>query len=203
MWSTSETTPTISVSASGTYFVSQSIGGCTSAVGTVIANPLIIPNVTFAPISDVCINTPIFALTGGLPVGGTYTGTGVSANQFDANVSGYGTFTIDYTFEDVNGCSGSNQQPITVGCLGIDDIESNTLVIYPNPTSGKFSIITTGEKVISVLIHDAMGRLVEIVENKLNENELNIDMTNYSQGVYSIDISTSATFTVHRLILTK
>ncbi len=203
MWSTSETTPTISVSTSGTYFVSQTISGCTSAVGTIVANPLSNPNVTFAPLSDVCINTPIFALTGGLPVGGTYTGTGVNANQFDASVSGYGTFTIDYSFVDVNGCAGSNQQPITVGCLGIDDLEANTLVIYPNPSSGKFSIITTGESVISVLIHDATGRLVEIVENKLNANELNIDMTNYAQGVYSLDISTGATYTVHRLILTK
>lgn len=203
MWSTSEITPTISVSSPGTYFVSQTISGCTSAVGTAVANPLTLPTVSFTPLSDVCINTPSFPLTGGSPIGGTYTGTGVNANQFDASVAGYGTFTIDYTYTDGNGCSGSNQQPITVGCLGLEEDVVNSMVIYPNPTSGVFSIITTGENVISVLIHDASGRLVDRIENKLNINEVKIDMTSYAIGIYSLEISTSSTKTMNRLVLTK
>lgn len=52
---------------------------------------------TLAPFGNVCSNTLPFSLTGGSPIGGTYSGTGVSAGKFDPTVAGPGTFTITYS----------------------------------------------------------------------------------------------------------
>jgi subtilisin-like proprotein convertase family protein len=203
MWSTSETTSMITVTTPGTYYVSQTVNGCTSPVGTAVANPFTVPSVIFPPLADVCINTPVFTLTGATPAGGVYTGTGVTANQFDPSVAGYGVFTILYTYTDANGCSNSNQQPITVGCAGIDDVENVSLAIYPNPSNGIFTITTTGQVVEKVNIFDAAGRLVQIIENSSKLVEIPVNLSTYAEGVYTLEIKTNNSTSRERLVLAK
>jgi hypothetical protein len=203
MWSTSETTSMITVTTPGTYYVSQTVNGCTSPVGTAVANPMTVPSVTFAPLADVCINTPAFTLTGATPVGGVYSGTGVTANQFDPSVAGYGVFTILYTYTDANGCSDSNQQPITVGCAGIDEATNVSLAVYPNPSKGLFTITTSGQVVEHVTIFDAAGRIVQIIDNATKLEELPVDLSAYAEGVYTLEIKSDKATTRERLVLAK
>lgn len=69
--------------------------------------------VTLAPFSNVCSGQSAFALTGGSPAGGVYSGTGVSNGMFDPAIAGIGTHTITYTY--TNGfCSDFTTQTITV-----------------------------------------------------------------------------------------
>jgi PKD repeat protein len=66
--------------------------------------------ITFA---DVCENAGSFVLNNGTPVGGSYSGTGVNAGNFDPAVAGAGTHTITYIA--VSGaCSDTAQETITV-----------------------------------------------------------------------------------------
>ncbi|MBW6497787.1 MAG: choice-of-anchor D domain-containing protein [Bacteroidales bacterium] len=53
-------------------------------------------------------------LTGGLPVGGAYSGPGVASNIFNPSVAGPGVHILTYTFVDENGCSGSATVSIVV-----------------------------------------------------------------------------------------
>lgn len=46
----------------------------------------------------VCNTTPAFALTGGSPAGGTYTGTGVTGDDFDPAMANLGDNLITYTY---------------------------------------------------------------------------------------------------------
>jgi hypothetical protein len=62
----------------------------------------------------VCFDTPVFSLTGGMPSGGTYTGTGVSSNMFNAASAGVGTHTITYLYTAPSGCFNSCTFTITV-----------------------------------------------------------------------------------------
>lgn len=83
------------------------------------------PNVTQQPFADVCSAGGIVTLVGASPVGGTYSGSGVSGTNFDPSVSGLGTFDITYNYTDVNtGCSGSVTEAITV-------IQSPTVTLDP------------------------------------------------------------------------
>lgn len=80
-----------------------------SKVITVVAAP----TVTLDPFAATCSGTPAFALSGGTPLNGTYSGPGITANQFDPSVAGAGTHVITYTVT-VGGCSNSATQPIVV-----------------------------------------------------------------------------------------
>lgn len=52
---------------------------------------------TLAAFSPVCTNSSTFTLFGGLPLGGVYSGTGVSGGMFNPAAAGAGTHTITYT----------------------------------------------------------------------------------------------------------
>jgi len=84
--------------------------GCTGTI-TQPFNVNIAPTVTQDPIADVCQNGSPITLTGGLPAGGTYSGTGVSGGMFDPSV---GTQTITYSYTDANSCTNTASTSITV-----------------------------------------------------------------------------------------
>ena len=94
---------------------------------TITVNPL--PNVTLNNFSSVCIDASSFALSGGNPTGGIYSGNGVVNNTFNPSTAGVGTHLITYSYTDANGCSSSATKNIVVNPL-----PSATLI--PNPTSG-------------------------------------------------------------------
>jgi uncharacterized protein (TIGR02145 family) len=98
-----------------TYSVLPSANGCTGNPNTVVVmlNPL--AAVSFTPCTDVITSTdasPI-NLKGGLPLGGTYSGTGVNAGQFNP-ASGTGTHTITYSYTNTYGCINTASLNITV-----------------------------------------------------------------------------------------
>jgi len=184
VWSDNSTTQDITVSTSGSYTVTYTDGnGCSAASGTtvVVVNPL--PTVTMSPIEDVCVYDAAFALTGGAPSGGTYSGNGVTANQFDPNSAGTGTQTITYSYTDSNGCSSDATTDIVVDdCLGIEDITSE-INVYPNPVNDELVINLNGE--FKYVITDARGRLIN--EGFANNTTL-VDVKSYEYGVYFIII---------------
>ena len=111
--------------ATDTFYIATQAGDytveATNLCGTVVSSPLTIiqdsssaPNVTLSAFAPVCLSTPAYALSGGSPAGGTYSGPGVSNGIFDPATAGLGTHTIIYTFTDIAGCSGSAMQDITV-----------------------------------------------------------------------------------------
>ncbi len=60
------------------------------------------------------ISDPAFALTGGSPDGGTYSGPGVSNGMFNPATAGGGTHTITYSYTNMAGCTGTCTFTITV-----------------------------------------------------------------------------------------
>ncbi|TVQ79841.1 MAG: T9SS C-terminal target domain-containing protein, partial [Flavobacteriales bacterium] len=68
---------------------------------------------TLSAFQSVCATDPAFPLTGGMPAGGTYSGPGVSAGQFDPSIPGAGSHTITYTV-NINGNPQSATQTIEV-----------------------------------------------------------------------------------------
>lgn len=92
-----------------TYSLTDVYGCLQVANGTITVNTA--PVVTFGALSPLCSNAGLTSLSGGAPAGGTYSGTGVSGGQFDPS---FGSQSITYTYTDVNSCSNSAVQPITV-----------------------------------------------------------------------------------------
>lgn len=109
---------------------------------TITVNP--VPVVSCPGNSSVCIDAAAFPLdnTGESPTGGTYTGTGVTANTFDPAAAGAGTHTITYSYTDGNSCTGTCTFDITVNALPVMTCPSNSSVCID---AAAFSLDNTGE----------------------------------------------------------
>jgi predicted transcriptional regulator len=129
-WSNAATTSAINVSplTTTTYTVTISdANGCTATASeTITVNPA--PTVTLGSFSPVCEGSSAFALSGGLPAGGTYSGIGVNNAQFDPSVSGVGTFKVYYDYTDGVGCSSRDSSTITVDPLPVVSLTNDTAI---------------------------------------------------------------------------
>lgn len=78
-----------------------------------------------------------------------------------------------------------------VAALANTIFESNNLLLYPNPThsSVQINLQNTSEKLTSIIIYDVVGKTIKTIKN-LPTNDLNLDVSYLSKGVYLIEIST-------------
>jgi hypothetical protein len=141
------------VSGAGVFTITYSFTdglGCSNTASTSVT-VYTQPVVTFSPLPSTCINSPAFALTGGSPSGGTYSGNGVSNGMFNPATAGLGTHTITYTLAGSGGCTGSTTQTITVGTEPVVTLtvsqgigcQSNTIYIGYGPQSLTVTAHTT------------------------------------------------------------
>ncbi len=84
--------------------------------------------VTLSPFQSICVNGESFALSGGIPEGGTYSGNGVVDNIFDPELAGSGDHQITYTIISGNGCPSPVSQTITVFELPDVNIGNDTTI---------------------------------------------------------------------------
>lgn len=93
-----------------------------------------LPNVVCPADFAVCEDDPAFALAGGAPAGGVYSGTGVAGGMFNPAGAGDGVHTIKYTYTDpLTGCTNSCSFKITVHELPDVDCPANITVCDNNP----------------------------------------------------------------------
>jgi hypothetical protein len=124
--------PMIAPTASGYYKASVSDGSNSLSDSVYITvNPL--PTVLFGGLQPVCEGSQAFALYGGNPAGGTYSGVGVSNGQFNPVTAGTGSHQITYTYTDGNGCSNSATQLMTVNTNPTVTLSSFTPVCNTTP----------------------------------------------------------------------
>jgi hypothetical protein len=192
----------------GTYTITYtySENGCEGSASTeVVVNQA--PTVNLSPFDKLCIYNESFALTGGSPAGGTYSGPGVSNNSFNPAGAGIGLHTITYTFTNANGCSGSATQTISVEeCLGMDNISiSNSLQIYPNPTSDRlniqFNTWVNSDFKITLISYTGAVISEKIVRSHIGEFTENLHLGDLRKGVYFIRITTPKEVITQKVIL--
>tara|TARA_B100000508_G_scaffold124704_1_gene108183 strand:+ start:18165 stop:33218 length:15054 start_codon:yes stop_codon:yes gene_type:complete len=97
------------VAGSGNHVITYSYtdgNSCSdSAKKTQVVNSTPLVSLTLSP---VCSDTGTFALGGGTPTGGTFSGTGVTSNSFNSSTAGVGSHLITYTYTNSNNCTSSD-----------------------------------------------------------------------------------------------
>jgi len=168
-----------------------------------------LPTVTLEPFADVCDYDPAFELTGGLPEGGEYSGTGVTDGWFDPAVAGVGTHTITYTFSDSFGCENFADETIIVdGCTGISEVVDGMFIeIFPNPTDGIFTIRVKSENSEQVNLKIINNLGIEVyTENNISLNntyETEINLSEFSEGLYYINLYSNEVNYLKKIIIQK
>ena len=78
-----------------------------------------------------------------------------------------------------------------VAALAVSNFESSNLVVFPNPAknSVQINLQNTSETIDSILVADVLGKTIRRINN-VSSNQNSIDVSNLSQGVYFITITT-------------
>ncbi len=175
-------------STAGNYvFPYTSSLGCDSVIALdLTVNSLPIVSLTLD--TTLCENGSLLDLTNYVsPIGGTFTGWGVIGNNFDPASSGAGSFAINYSYTDLNGCIGSSMDSITVDiCSGIEENSNSAIVLYPNPASDIIHLNGLQNQSL-VSIYDVTGKIVMQVEVDKNSNN-SINIASLNLGFYQCRI---------------
>lgn len=191
----------LSASTAGTYTVTNTIaasGSCPMVDETFSITINALPNVALANFTDVCVYNPAFALSGGTPAGGTYSGTGVSGGNFDPSTAGVGIETITYSYSDVNGCSNTATNTINVEeCLGLNETEMTVISVYPNPTTGKLTLSNISGNAAYAIV-SVSGQVV--LNGEVSQAVNTIDLTSLENGVYVLQLTQEQGLQVIRIV---
>lgn len=189
--------PNATVGMSGTYTVIVSNDGCASPASTisVVVNQTPIVNLSGTP------------TTGCVPLTVNFFGaSGTGANQWsfgNGNTSTSNTvinqiYTTPGCFDVTlviteNGCVGSKtiQDLVCVDpCVGLDELSENTILVYPNPSNGNFTIDANESIIEQIQLIDNAGRLVSVISD-LGVSKSDQHFQNLSNGHYTIVVTTA------------
>jgi hypothetical protein len=177
--------------------------GCDSTYTLdLIVNPL--PEVSFTGLSSIyCIDNSPVSLTGN-PLGGIFTGDGITGNIFDPNTAGAGDHDISYSFTDGNGCETTALITVTVDlCTGVADVNENSGIrVVPNPTDGKFRVLLPNNENCTLLVYDAIGKIIYSLKSN-SEKDINIDLGNTANGVYLLKVESGNSIKTARIIIVR
>ena len=209
-WNTGETTSSIEVSpvTNSTYSVLViDTNGCSSSASqniTITPNP----SVSFLPDNTAfCNNSASVDLIGGIPIGGVYSGAGVSNGSFNPVSAGSGLHPITYTYTDTNGCNNSTSAVFEVAvCTGVETFAQPELEVRPNPMESSTLVslknYVGSDSQFNLLLMDATGRKVfekRISADVIREGYL-LQIPDLASGTYLLMLNNSNYTTVKRLV---
>ena len=113
-FTSSASNPIVYPSVTTTYKLTETI----SATACTKTKPMLVtvepnPTVSLSNFPIICRDAAPLFLTGGHPLGGTYSGPGISAGFFNPGSIAAGTYSITYQYLNSSGCIGSASQFIT------------------------------------------------------------------------------------------
>jgi hypothetical protein len=184
-----------------TYNYTDANGCAGSDVATILVNSS--PLVSQSPFTAVCSDVVAFSLLGGLPLGGEYSGLGVTNGIFDPAVAGIGSTAITYSFTDNNGCSSSATESILVNdCAGLNELESLHVMLVPNPASTTLTIQMFGNvpsnATLKMITED--GKLI-IAPRSFMNGEIKLDVSNFARGIYFVCVETDQAVKISKVVL--
>jgi Leucine-rich repeat (LRR) protein len=83
--------------------------------------------------------------------------------------------------------------------LGIGDVESNTIAVYPNPTRGQLYI--NNVVLEKATVYDVLGHVVKTASFKTGSNNNSVDLSSLAKGIYFIQLQSEGTATTKKIIV--
>lgn len=138
------------------------------------------------PQDTVCTTDAPFALSGGDPVDGVYSGPGVSGGMFDPSEAGVGAHVITLSYLDEFGCTFSAEDVVVVEiCSSVSEPAAAAWTLFPNPTDGMLYVKDLPASATRLRVYDRLGRLV-LEKTALIES--GIDLSGLPPGVYIVEV---------------
>ncbi|CAG5077027.1 S8/S53 family peptidase [Parvicella tangerina] len=177
-----------------TYFIAQDSSGCVGDTAwlNIIehANPMI-PVITVSGDS-------LIATSGYEEYDWNYNGLPFASTGADSvtNVFNNGNYWV--TITDSNGCS-STSSVLNYQSASVELNTNGVVEVYPNPSSGQFSVSYT--ELFRTVVLDATGKIIARYDQE--SNNITIDLSSFADGVYWLQILTEESRFVQKIVLNK
>ena len=202
LWTNGSTAGGISGLSAGTYNVTITDNvNCTATATAQINQP--------TAISPAIVSTPAaLGQTNGTAsvtnvTGGTAPYTEVWSNgQTGASVTGLAAGTYTVTVSDNNGCHSIDTVVVTTS-VGIEPVVNNlSFSLYPNPAKNAVTI-DAGilDKETTLVVEDILGQSMMI--KNITTSPLTIDLSNYANGVYFIELRQGDRKALKKLVVNR
>lgn len=105
-----------------------------------------------------------------------------------------GTGIVQVDEATTNNCSGiSSEFSVVVDeCIGINENESNSVSIYPNPATSHVDIVfnQVNSKDYKITVYNTVGQLMTEINGVAygNQQKVNLNISNYQAGLYIVNI---------------
>lgn len=131
------------VGISGTGYIKVTAAGGCIDIKPIEVTVNLLPIVSFSGLDSINCYTTLTQILTGSPVGGAFSGNGISGSFFSPSVAGSGLQTVTYTYTDGNNCINTSIQntevlPLPVApsiCMVTADSTSTNNIIYWDKTS--------------------------------------------------------------------
>jgi len=189
-WTPSGATSQISTTTAGTYIITAtSVCGTFKDTATVANKPL--PTAAFTSTTVGLAASFTNTSTNGTSYSWTF-GDGQTSTEFSPShiYEQAGTYTVSLTVTNECGSVTFGPQPVNVINAGIDEQATVNVNLFPNPTDGQFTITLNGATdAVTVSVVDVTGKTVMVKNVAAGVNQIGLDATSLSSGVYSVKIS--------------
>ncbi len=190
--------------------VTPTYNGCsgTSKTFSLIVHPAA-ANVTIGALpAEVCSNNVSIPLTA-TPAGGTWTGNGITGNNFSPAAAGPGTAILTYSYTNSGGCTSLASVNINVkNCEDSLTEFCKQMQVIPNPNKGLFSIrvLTNRLRAFNARVIDAGGSLLKIYRFDgpvAYGTDIPFDLTQLPAGTYILELFTDVEKCTYRVVIVR
>ncbi len=193
--------PEITYTAAGPYSITlkaENGNGCIDEE-TISINVFETPVVTILASSANTGNGGFKFATNTTGTGYTYFwlfGDGASSTQQNPDYRYYddGLKFVKLRVTTPNGCSSTATDTVAINMLGIDNINSAAINVYPNPSAGRFIVdlnAVNNSDIKLINVTDMLGRVVASNIALATNGTAEVDLTAQAAGIYYLNVSTS------------
>lgn len=206
LWSDLSTNPSINGLLPGLYSVTVTDANGCSKVGTYNVLPF---SCGAFSVSVTGTNATSFTSQDGTANATVSGGTGPytylwNTGETTASISGLrlGAYIV-YVTDGSGNCSAWGYFPASSDIAGIENVisKSDILNVFPNPSTGLFTINLNSKEKTTIQVYDIVGKLVFSKETSITLNT--IDLSSLGAGVYSLKTNSKNNISTIQIVITK
>jgi PKD repeat protein len=115
-----------------------------------------------------------------------------------------GTFQVCLGVINTAGCLSESCKEVTIDLTSVQDVQNSNINVYPNPSNGRFVVsLSHPQPGLQIAVYNLLGELVYQLNPVQAANQYQLDMSQYANGVYVVQVKNGGNTSSQKITLTK